>query len=89
MPVISPVSDLRNYRQILEHVKVGSPVFLTVNGRGKYVIRAIEDEDEFENSKALLRLLEELRVGRDSGEKEGYIPSENIHEMLSTWRPEG
>ena len=46
MAVITPVSDLRNYNNVLEKVSVGSPVYLTVNGRGKYTIRDIaEDED--------------------------------------------
>jgi len=39
MANISPVSDLRNYNTVLEKVSVGSPVYLTVNGRGKYTIR--------------------------------------------------
>lgn len=29
MPVIKPISDLRNYNQVLEKVSVGSPVYLT------------------------------------------------------------
>ena len=39
MANISPVSDLRNYNTVLEKVSVGSPDYLTVNGRGKYTIR--------------------------------------------------
>ena len=27
MPVIKPISDLRNYNQVLEKVSVGSPVY--------------------------------------------------------------
>ena len=36
MPDIAPISDLRNYGQILEKVKPSSPVYLTKNGRGVY-----------------------------------------------------
>ena len=36
MPVIKPISDLRNYNQVLEKVSVGSPVYLTKNGHGCY-----------------------------------------------------
>lgn len=46
MAIISPVSDLRNYNELLEKVSVGSPVYLTVNGRGKYTIRDIADDEE-------------------------------------------
>ena len=42
MAIISPVSDLRNYNTVLEQVSAGSPVYLTVNGRGRFTIRDIE-----------------------------------------------
>ncbi len=34
MPNIKPVSDLRNYNEVLRDVAVDAPVFLTKNGRG-------------------------------------------------------
>ena len=45
MAIISPVSDLRNYNTVLEQVSAGSPVYLTVNGRGRFTIRDIADDD--------------------------------------------
>ena len=38
MPLIKPVSDLRNYPEVLKDVKSGSPVYLTKNGTGRYVL---------------------------------------------------
>ena len=38
MPNIKPISDLRNYSEVLRDVDVGAPAFLTKNGRGRYVI---------------------------------------------------
>ena len=38
MPNIKPVSDLRNYNEVLRDIAVGEPVFLTKNGRGRYAI---------------------------------------------------
>ena len=35
MPTIKPVSDLRNYGEVLRDVAVGQPVFLTKNGHGR------------------------------------------------------
>ena len=35
MPNILPVSDLRNYNEVLKNCQVGEPVFLTKNGRGR------------------------------------------------------
>lgn len=75
---ISPVSDLRNYNNVLEQVAAGSPVYLTVNGRGRYTIRDIADDEEFEKSKAMLRLMCELNTGRRSGEEEGWISEEDV-----------
>ena len=57
MAIISPVSDLRNYNTVLEQVSAGSPVYLTVNGRGRFTIRDIADDEEFEKAKAMLRLM--------------------------------
>ena len=78
MAVINPVSDLRNYNTVLEQVSAGSPVYLTVNGRGKYTIRDIADDEEFEKTKAMLRLMCELNEGRRSGEEEGWVPEEEV-----------
>lgn len=57
MPNIKPVSDLRNYTEVLRGISVGEPVFLTKNGRGKYVIL---DMEEYEKQRATLKLLSEL-----------------------------
>ena len=78
MVTISPVSDLRNYNTVLDKISAGSPVYLTVNGRGKYIIRDIEDDAEFEKTKAMLRLMCELNEGRRSGEEEGYVSSDDV-----------
>jgi antitoxin Phd len=57
MPNIKPVSDLRNYAEVLRDISVGEPVFLTKNGRGRYVIIDIED---YEKTNAIIKLLKEL-----------------------------
>jgi len=78
MAIITPVSDLRNYNTVLEQVNAGSPVYLTVNGRGRYTIRDIADDEEFEKAKAMLRLMCELSEGKRSGEEEGWISEEDV-----------
>ena len=57
MPNIKPVSDLRNYNEVLKDIAFGSPVFLTKNGRGKY---AIIDIKEYEKNEATIKLLSKL-----------------------------
>jgi prevent-host-death family protein len=49
MPNIKPISDLRSYTSVLDEVTQGSPVFLTKNGRGRYVILDISDYQQFGN----------------------------------------
>jgi prevent-host-death family protein len=70
MPTIKPVSDLRNYTEVLKDVSLGSPVFLTKNGRGRY---AIVDIEEYEKTQAAVKLMSELEKGRISGEQEGLF----------------
>ena len=74
MPNIKPISDLRNYNEVLRDVEAGSPVFLTKNGRGKY---AILDMEDYEKTQATIRLMNEIAKGRGSGETEKlYTPEE-------------
>ncbi|MCM1166184.1 MAG: type II toxin-antitoxin system prevent-host-death family antitoxin [Lachnospiraceae bacterium] len=47
---IRPVSDLRNYSDVLKDVSYGNPVFLTRNGRGAYIIMDIDEYNEMEKS---------------------------------------
>jgi len=75
MPNIKPISDLRNYGEVLRDVAVGAPVFLTKNGRGKY---AIVDMQDYEKTQATIRLLNDLAQGRKSGEQEGWLKSEDM-----------
>jgi len=57
MPNIKPVSDLRNYNEVLRDCQDGEPVFLTKNGRGKYVLIDIR---EYERQQAVIELLSKL-----------------------------
>ncbi|MGX7197731.1 type II toxin-antitoxin system prevent-host-death family antitoxin [Enterococcus olivae] len=61
---IKPISDLRNYNQVLKEVTNDQPVFLTKNGRGKYAVIDIEDYDKL---KASLEILEQLKKAETSG----------------------
>jgi len=79
MPNIKPISDLRNYSEVLRDVSAGAPVFLTKNGRGKYAIVDIQD---YEKTQATLRLMNELAKGRKSGEQEGWLTLEAVEEHL-------
>ncbi len=79
MPNIKPISDLRNYTEVLRDVAVGAPVFLTKNGRGRY---AIVDMHDYEKAQATIRLMNELAKGRKSGEENGWLSLEAVEEHL-------
>ena len=81
MPNIKPISDLRNYSEVLRDVAVGAPVFLTKNGRGRY---AIVDMQDYEKTQATLRLMNELAKGRRSGETEGWLTLEEVEVYTPT-----
>ena len=82
MPIIKPVSDLRNYGEVLRDVSPGCPVFLTRNGHGRYAVLDMEEYQEYERMKAMRRLRKELEKGRRSGEEEGCYTLEDVEKEL-------
>lgn len=82
MPNIKPVSDLRNYGEVLHDVAVGQPVFLTKNGHGRYAVLDIEEYRQYEVLLAKERLMSELEKGRKSGEHSGWTDAETVFQEL-------
>lgn len=82
MPNIKPVSDLRNYGEVLRDVAVGQPVFLTKNGHGRYAVLDMEEYHQYEKLLAMQKLMAELEKGRRSGEEEGWLDAEDVFREL-------
>ena len=82
MPNIKPISDLRNYGEVLRDVAIGAPVFLTKNGHGKYAVMDIAEYKEYEKMLAWRQLFTELSEGRRSGEKDGWTPADEVRSSL-------
>ena len=80
MPMIKPVSELRNYPEVLKEVGVGHPVYLTKNGTGRYVLIDIAD---YANVEAATQLSFELMRGRTSGETNGWIGKEQMRQHFA------
>ncbi|MHA1490863.1 MAG: type II toxin-antitoxin system Phd/YefM family antitoxin [Promethearchaeota archaeon] len=83
MPIIKPISDLRNnFNEISEIChKNGEPVFITKNGRGDLVVMSIT---KYEQIEALLELYQKLGVAElQSGNPDGRI---NHAEMMNRLR---
>ena len=78
MPNIKPISDLRNYGEVLRDVAFGAPVFLTKNGHGRYAVLDIEEYKEYEKMMAWRMLKSELSEGRRSGEENGWVSSGDV-----------
>ena len=79
MPNIKPVSDLRNYTEVLRDIAVGEPVFLTKNGRGRYVI---VDMEEYEKTKAVIKLMGELSRCEKSAQEKGWTAIADVEKLL-------
>ena len=81
---IKPISDLGQYPDVLKDVKVGSPVYLTKNGRGKYVIFDIDDPAivNFENKVFSRGLIEELEEIERESDKEGWLKEEDVRNAI-------
>ena len=79
MPNIRPVSDLRNYNDVLSEITVDSPVFLTKNGKGLY---AIVDMKEYDKQRATIKLLSELSRAEQSANEQGWLSEEEADRLI-------
>lgn len=79
MPNIKPISDLRNYTEVLKEVRTNHPVYLTRNGRGAY---AIVDMEELDRLKATLQLFTKLEEGERSAREKGWLTTEEVETAL-------
>ena len=70
MPTILPVSDLRNYNEVLGAVTGDTHVFLTKNGRGRY---AVVDISAYDRLQSELKLVAALAEGEASARQEGWL----------------
>ncbi|MGB4661099.1 MAG: type II toxin-antitoxin system prevent-host-death family antitoxin [Mobilitalea sp.] len=76
---IKPISDLRNYSEVLNEVSEDSPVYLTRNGRGEYAIIKLK---ELDNLKSTIRLLAKLAEGEKSAREKGWMSAEDVEATL-------
>jgi antitoxin Phd len=79
MPNIKPISDLRNYNEVLKDICALDPVLLTKNGRGKY---AILDMEEYEHTQAIIKLRQELAKGEKLAKENGFKDILEVEKIL-------
>lgn len=82
MPNIKPISELRNYTDVLKEVDQSSRVYLTRNGHGEYGILKMTEIDELDRYRAAYMLFAKLKNAEDRSEREGWIDSEDLEKIL-------
>ena len=80
MANILPVSDLRNYNEVLKKCRTGEPVFLTKNGRGRFVVLDIEDYERDRAEKKLLMRLQEAEEAVKDGK--GWLSLDELKALV-------
>ena len=68
---------MRNYNEVLKNCQEGEPVFLTKNGRGKFVVIAIED---YERDRAERKLLAKLQAA--VADEKGWLSLDEVKAAL-------
>lgn len=83
MPIIKPISDLRNnFNQISEIChKEGEPVFITKNGQGDLVVMSLAF---FEKQQALLDLYQKL--GEAEAQSIAKTPRKSHQDLIKSLR---
>ena len=80
MPNIKPISDLRSYSAVPDEVTQGSPVFLTNNGRGRYVTKGIADHNRQQAERTPLAQLDN---GSHVADEQGVLTTDQVRGILS------
>lgn len=73
------LSDLKNYKDVLNEVEENNPVVLTRNGRGEYAIVRLE---EYNQLKATVSVLTHLEAGEQSSREKGWLSAKTVEEQV-------
>ena len=80
MANILPVIDLKNYNEVLKNCRKGEPVFMTKNGRERFVVLDIEDYGREQAEKKLLVKLQEAEDAVKEGK--GWLSLAELKELV-------
>ena len=82
MPNIKPISELRNYTEVLKEVDDTRRVYLTRIGHGEYCILTMKEIDELDKFKAAYELFIKLKHAEERSEREGWIEADELEKEL-------
>lgn len=85
MPNIKPISDLRNYSEVLKEVDSANRVYLTRNGHGEYGILTMAEIDELDRYRAANTLFTKLKSAEERAEREGWIDADDLEKELGVF----
>lgn len=85
MPNIKPISDLRNYTEVLKQVDASNRVYLTRNGHGEYGILTMAEIDELDRYRAAYTLISKLRKAEERADKEGWVSADDVEKELEAF----
>ena len=85
MPNIKPISDLRNYTEVLKQVDASKRVYLTRNGHGEYGILTMAEIDELDRYRAAYTLFSKLKKAEERGDKEGWVLADDVEKELGVF----
>ncbi len=85
MPNIKPISDLRNYTEVLKQVDASNRVYLTRNGHGEYGILTMAEIDELDRYRAAYTLISKLKKAEERADKEGWISADDVEKELGVF----
>lgn len=80
MANILPVIDLKNYNEVLKNCRKGEPVFMTKNGRERFVVLDIEDYERDREEKKLMMKLQEAEDAVKDGE--GWLSLDELKALM-------
>ena len=82
MPNIKPISELRNYTDVLKEVTYGERVYLTRNGHGEFAILDMKELDDLDKKVAMIKLFTDLQRAEDRANKEGWVSADDAEKIL-------
>ena len=82
MPCIMPISDLKNYTNVVKEVSYGNRVYFTKNGHGQCALVDMKELDELDKQKALLTLMTKLNDAKTSVREEGTVSADELEKEL-------
>ena len=78
MPSIMPISDLRNYTEVLKEVDKKNRVYLTRNGHSAYTIMTVAEADEIDKLRVARALTKDLKRAEERANREGWIDADDF-----------